>query len=182
MQKVIVTGANGTGKSHLAARLHVTRPEVPVISYDSIKLTKDWVQRPQAEIEAKLSHVLQADSWILEGGPSLLRQAIPQAQWVIWLDPPEWQRAWRLFSRPWKHWGKQRPELPEGNVDWPLQQFRFAINSLRRRREMRNSISSALQTRQDIQISHITNRSQLDRIVQKWATGKQPLLHQKEQD
>lgn len=44
-RRVIVTGANGSGKSHLSQRMHVARPEVPLISYDALRLTENWQKR-----------------------------------------------------------------------------------------------------------------------------------------
>ena len=85
MQRLIVTGPNGAGKSYLAAKLAAIRPNVPIISFDNIKLTKNWEQRPKSQIESKLLQALRSDAWILEGGPSL----IPYADSVIWLDPAQ---------------------------------------------------------------------------------------------
>ncbi len=138
MHRIIITGANGAGKSHLAARLG------GAVSYDAIKLTKDWVQRPRKEIDAALAEVVAQDKWIIEGGPSLLPTALPRAEAVIWLDPPVWRRAWRLAKRPWQHRGTTRTELPEGNVDRVLPQYLFGWRSLRRDQIFRAEISKAL--------------------------------------
>ncbi|WP_189437665.1 AAA family ATPase [Pseudovibrio japonicus] len=165
MQRVIITGANGTGKSHLAHRFATQRPDLPVISFDSIKLTQNWVQRSEPEIEQALLSTIAKDQWILEGGPSLLHHALPRADCVIWLDPPEWIRAWQLFSRPWRHRGKTRPELPPGNIDWPWQQYRFAFHALKKRKAMINSISLQLSRQQNLSVHHIRSRNQLNQIV-----------------
>ena len=142
MHKIIITGPNGAGKSHAARRLNRARPDLPVISFDGIKLTTEWAQRPRTEIDAALEDVLQRPAWILEGGPSLLSRALPHADALIWLDPPEYLRAWRLFIRPLKGIGKTRPELPNGNADWPLQQYRFAVKSLQKRAGFAAQISN----------------------------------------
>ncbi|MEL4378252.1 hypothetical protein [Brucella cytisi] len=86
LQRLIVTGPNGAGKSYLAAKLAAVRPDVPIISFDNIKLIKNWEQRPKSQIEVKLLQALQSDAWILEGGPSLFSYAIPYADSLIWLE------------------------------------------------------------------------------------------------
>jgi len=71
-----------------------------VIHFDAIKLKEDWQQRPRDEIDAALASALETQAWILEGGPSLLAQAIEKADALVWLDPPEYVRAWQLAKRP----------------------------------------------------------------------------------
>lgn len=93
-RKVIVTGANGAGKSHFAARLAVARADQPLISYDALRLKTDWIKRPHSEIEAALSNSLKGDTWIIEGGPSLLSYDLAAAEGIVWPDTPKNLRAW----------------------------------------------------------------------------------------
>ncbi len=180
VQRLIVTGANGAGKSHVAARLSAERPDIPLVSFDSIKLLEGWRQRPRPEIDAKLSRVVAGEAWILEGGPSLLRQALPRAQAVLWLDPPEVARAWRLMIRPWRTLGRTRPELPEGNPDWPLQQYRFAIRSLRNGARFRRTVADALDGANvlegDMVLWQCRTARQVDAAIHAWgrAAGRAP--------
>ncbi|WP_298971490.1 DNA topology modulation protein FlaR [uncultured Roseobacter sp.] len=171
MQRLIVTGANGAGKSHIARQLNDLRPAIPLISFDAIKLTSGWKQRPRREIEAELSDIVATHAWILEGGPSLLHHALPRAQAVIWLDPSELVRAWRLISRPWRNLGKTRPELPLGNVDWPLQQYRFAFRSIKKRATFRNYIATTLDAAEDKVIWHCRSQRQIDDVIDHWRSA-----------
>ena len=168
LQRLIVTGANGTGKSHFARELAAARPDIPLISYDAIKLTSEWKRRPQSEIAAALSDVIQGRSWILEGGPSLLPQAIKYADGVMWLDPPEWLRAWRLFVRPLRNLGKTRPELPDGNVDWPWQQYGFAIRSLRNRIRFQSDITAQLAAASALRVWRIRSATEGASAIAEW--------------
>lgn len=144
MQRVIITGANGTGKSHVAARLAEIRPDLPLVSYDALRLTQNWVKKSADDITTALLDAIGQDAWVLEGGPSLLNHALFRCQGAIWLDPPEHVRAQRLALRPLKNLGKTRAELPPGNVDWPLQQYAFALRSLGRGRQFRHEIETKL--------------------------------------
>lgn len=168
MQRLIVTGANGAGKSHISSRMSDARPGIPLVSFDAIKLTSDWKQRPRQEIESTLSNVVAGEAWILEGGPSLLPQALQRAEAVIWLDPPELIRAWRLLIRPWRSFGQTRPELPPGNVDWPLQQYRFALRSIKNGFRFRSYISSCLMDAKPLRVWHCRNKSQIEIAVDEW--------------
>ena len=168
MQRLIVTGANGAGKSHLAAQLAAARREVPVISLDAVKLTRNWKQRPKSEIETELLRIVQTDSWILEGGPSLLPYAIKRADGVMWLDPSEWVRAWRLAVRPLRNIGRTRFELPQGNVDWPWEQYQFAIRSLRNQAKFRESISTQLADGVGPRVWHIRTSRDAASAIDEW--------------
>ena len=165
MKKVIVTGANGSGKSHFAARLAAVRADLPLISYDALRLKNHWTKRPQTAIDAELSKLVKTDAWIIEGGPSLLFYALATAEGVVWLDPPEIQRAWRLAIRPWRNIGRTRPELPNGNVDWPLEQYRFALRSLKKRSKFREGIKSSLSEQKNVYVWHCRRKRDVEKAI-----------------
>jgi adenylate kinase family enzyme len=169
LKKIIFTGANGVGKSHFASKLALARPDVPIISFDTIKLRTDCKQRPRSEIDATLAKELGKETWILEGGPSLLFQAVDEADALVWLDPPEHIRAWQLATRPWKFFGKTRPDLPSGNVDWPWQQYKFALRSLRKRSKFRTHITEVFQNAEGLKKWRCRNENDRIKVVTEWA-------------
>ncbi|WP_299613640.1 DNA topology modulation protein FlaR [uncultured Tateyamaria sp.] len=169
MKKIIITGANGVGKSHFAKRLALVRPDVPVVSFDAIKLRTGWRKRPRFETDAALASKLEQDAWILEGGPSLLAQAVAKADALVWLDPPEHVRGWQLATRPWKHCGRTRPELPPGNVDWPWQQYRFALRSLRNRSKFHSYISEVFRNADGLKKWRCRDESDRIAVVHAWS-------------
>ncbi len=140
------------------------------MSFDSIKLTTNWVQKPRAEIDAALAGVLAQPAWILEGGPSLLKQALPVADGLVWLDPPEALRAWRLIKRPWGSMGRTREELPDGNVDWPWQQYRFAFRSLRKGAKFRGKISEAFDAAEGLEKWRCRKEVDRSAVLEVWSS------------
>ncbi len=169
MDRIIVTGANGAGKSFVARRMGAVRPGVPVLSFDAVKLTTGWVRRPRAEVEAELRRIVAGPSWILEGGPSLMPVAVGRAQGLIWLDPPVWLRAARLGWRPLRHLGRTRAELPEGNRDWPPQQYLFAIRSLRATARFRAGIERAVREAGDLPVWRCRSADEVTEALDAWA-------------
>ena len=164
-----ITGANGAGKSHFAAQLGRVRPEIPVVSFDAMKLQTGWRQRPKAEIDAALTRLVRTDAWIIEGGPSLLQRAVGEADALVWLDPPGYVRAWRLARRPWTFIGTTRPELPSGNVDWPWQQYVFALRSLRNGSSFRAAILDVYRDSDGLQKWQCRNADDLRAVIRAWA-------------
>ena len=176
LKRLIITGANGSGKTHLAQQLTERRPDLEVISYDAQRLTQNWVKRPKDETIRSLNSIVQKETWVLEGGPSLLEHAMHRCQGVIWLDPPERARAWRLAIRPWLNLGRVRAELPDGNIDWPLQQYAFAFNSLRKGRASRQAIKKIFNATPPENIWHCTTKHDMEAALDSVATRvpKQP--------
>jgi adenylate kinase family enzyme len=171
LKKIIITGANGVGKSHFANKLSLARPEIPMVAFDAIKLRTGWQSRPRSEIDSALGRVLEKDAWIIEGGPSLLFQAVKRADALVWLDPPEYIRAWQLASRPWKLLGKTRPELPSGNVDWPWQQYKFALHSLKNRLKFRTHISEVFDSTNGLHKWRCRNENDRIEVITTWANA-----------
>lgn len=172
MDRIIVTGANGAGKSHLAMRLAAARPGIPVVSFDAIKLRTGWRQRPRPEIDAALARAIGGEAWILEGGPSMLPRALERADALVWLDPPSHVRAWRLAMRPWRHRGRTRPELPPGNIDRPWEQYRFALRSLRNGAVARRHVADVVERCDGPgRTWRCRTPRDIERIVQAWAEG-----------
>lgn len=142
MRRIVITGANGVGKSRFAKQLAEALPQVPVVGLDALKLKRGWQRRDRDEIEARLRVAVAAQTWIIEGGPSLLEIALPRADALVWLDPPTALRAWRLARRPWTSLGQTRAELPTGNPDRLSQQYAFALRSLAQTRRFRREIAA----------------------------------------
>ncbi len=170
LKKIIITGANGVGKSLFASKLAKARPDVPVISIDEMKLQTNWQKRTRIEIETALARALEKDAWILEGGPGFLSQAIAQADALVWLDPPEYVRALQLAVRPWKNFGQTRPELPPGNLDWPLQQYFFALRSLKNKSKFRSCISEAFRCASGLEKWQCRNKHDRIAVVSRWSS------------
>lgn len=169
MDRIIITGAIGVGKTHLARRFSSERPEVPHVSFDALmKRTTNRTQKPRSDIDTALANVIGTDAWVLDGGPRLLPMALPRAEAVIWLDPPFALRAWRSLSRPLKGWGRPRAELPDAPPDRLSEQLRFACKALSRDREYRTVIAAHLSGAQ-IPVLCCYNRVDVDSAFDLWA-------------
>lgn len=144
-QRVIVTGANGAGKSWLTLRIGKMLAH-GVIHKDALALRTHWKQRSKDEVNAALAEMLLRDRWVLDTGPTgLTRAALERSTLVIWLDPPAWLRFWRVLRRTLRYLGRTRPEHPPGNRDWPgRRQLRFLTGTIRNRHAFDAALSEAL--------------------------------------
>lgn len=117
MQRLMITGQPGSGKTTLA-RLLGERTGLPVVHMDHLHHKPNWAPRPAVEKYAMHDEVIAGDAWIFEGGMSATYpQRLARADTLIWIDIPMWLRFLRVVRRALQHWGTNRPDLPEGCVE-----------------------------------------------------------------
>jgi adenylate kinase family enzyme len=113
MKRVMILGQPGAGKSTLA-RLMGEKTGLPVFHMDLIHWLPGWVERDKSEKIALAHEVESRDVWIFEGGLSATYDnRLTRADTLIALDFPLWLRAWRVFKRTVRDYGRSRVDLPE---------------------------------------------------------------------
>ena len=113
MQRVMIVGGCGAGKSTLARELG-RRTGLPVFHTDQIHWRPGWVERPQAEKRPLLNAIVARDAWIIDGNQTVtLDQRLSRADTFVWLDLPVARRLARVIRRTVINRGQTRPDLPE---------------------------------------------------------------------
>jgi adenylate kinase family enzyme len=114
MERVLVIGSPGAGKSTLATEI-ARRTGLPLIHLDRLHWRAGWVEPDKAEWERQVRALIAGDRWVIDGnyggtlGPRLAR-----ADTAIWLDFPVWLCLWRVVRRALQYRGKNRPDMAEG--------------------------------------------------------------------
>jgi adenylate kinase family enzyme len=159
--RVLVTGANGAGKTVLARQISC-ESGLPVYHKDAMALTKHWQLAPASARDAALCAVVSQPRWIIEGGPSILiQESLDRADAVIWIDLPAWLRLCRIVLRSWQYLGRTRPELPAGNTEWPgLRQVKFAAKAYFRHAGYQRTVTDRL-TGTHVCVVHLTRRAEV---------------------
>src|SRR5215510_11229588 len=89
MQRILVMGSSGSGKSTFAQRLSAITG-IPVVSLDALFWKPGWIESDRAEFRARVAEVLRQSRWIVDGNyiaaeGELRRDA---SDTVIWFDLP----------------------------------------------------------------------------------------------
>jgi len=99
MQRVMIIGGPGAGKSWLANKLGL-RLDLPVIAIDDLVRRSDGGRRGDAEIDADAIVVASGKRWIIEGGNTrTYHQRLARADCLIRLKPSRLTRLWRVVRR-----------------------------------------------------------------------------------
>ena len=114
MQKVIVIGSPGSGKSTFALKLG-KQLKLPVLHLDSHFWKPGWIKTSESEWRKVETKLVSGDKWIIDGNFSRTFDIrFPAADTIIYLDFPTRICMWRVIKRMIKGYGKVRPDLAEG--------------------------------------------------------------------
>jgi adenylate kinase family enzyme len=114
MQRVLVIGAGGAGKSAFAARLG-QRTGLPVIHLDREYWQPGWIEPPREAWKATVARLIAGERWILDGnfgGSMDLR--LRACDTVVYLDMPRLTCIRRVLMRRMHHRGSARPDMTPG--------------------------------------------------------------------
>lgn len=99
MQRVVVIGSTGAGKSTLAGRL-AARLGGDFVDIDALNWGPDWTPAPVPLLRERMSAALAGDCWVVAGNYSKVRDIVwGRADTLVWLDYPLPLVLWRLFRR-----------------------------------------------------------------------------------
>jgi adenylate kinase family enzyme len=114
MQKVMIIGSAGAGKSTLA-RILGARTGLPVVHLDKEFWNPGWVQTPRAEWIEKQERLLAGDRWIVDGNyGGTMDVRIALADTIVFMDFGRTVCLYNVMKRWLTHIGKTRVDMAEG--------------------------------------------------------------------
>ena len=114
MQRVLVIGSGGSGKSTVASQLGELL-KLEVNHLDKFYWRAGWVEPETDEWIKIVNDLIERDSWIIDGnyGGTLARR-LAACDTVIFLDLPRTLCLWRVLVRSLRYRGRTRPDMAEG--------------------------------------------------------------------
>jgi len=111
MQRILVIGSPGAGKSTFAIEL-AKLINLPVIHLDKEFWQPGWVGTPRDKWRERIESFVAGERWIIDGTyDSTLEIRLPRATKVIFLDFPRFFCMWRIFKRVIINYGKVRFDM-----------------------------------------------------------------------
>jgi adenylate kinase family enzyme len=114
MQRILLIGCSGGGKSTLARRLG-EKLGLPVIHLDVLFWKPGWVESSYEEFRPRVEAAVAGERWIIDGNFSRTFDIrMPRADTIVWIDQPRWLCLWRAFWRSLTQFGRVRADLAPG--------------------------------------------------------------------
>ena len=123
MEKILVIGPAGSGKSTFAERLAATL-SIPIVHLDSLRFASDGSYVDDQAFEEKLNDALALPRFVIDGNyPSSLPLRLAHADTVFFLDTPLSlcrQNLEKRSNRPDRYGA---PALPKEQIDFLLSRY-----------------------------------------------------------
>ena len=114
MERILIIGCGGAGKSTLARQLG-EKTGLPVVHLDKLFWHPGWVASSKEEIDAKILAELEKPRWIMDGNYNrTLPERVKYCDTIIYLDFSRMACLLGVLKRVITTYGKVRPDMGEG--------------------------------------------------------------------
>ncbi len=137
MQRILVMGPPGCGKSTLARRIG-ERYGLPVFHLDQAYWQAGWIETPKTSFQTEVERIAAMPAWVIDGNyTDTIAPRFRAADTVIYLDMPTWLLMPRIILRTLAYYGRVRPDAAPGcpeRLDLAFLRFAWSWNRTRRTR------------------------------------------------
>ncbi|MBO5079031.1 MAG: DNA topology modulation protein [Oscillospiraceae bacterium] len=114
MQRIVIIGCGGAGKSTLSRQLG-EKLNIPVVHLDKLFWKPGWMEMPKDEFDILHDQEISKDQWIIDGNFNrTMPERIARCDTVIYLDFSRFACLWGVAKRVLTTYGTVRPDMGEG--------------------------------------------------------------------
>ncbi len=162
MQRIIIVGCPGSGKSRLSKILS-QKLNLPLVHLDQIFWEAGWNAVSKEVFKQRLLYELEKERWILDGNfASTLELRLKYCDHVIFMNYPTLTCLLRVLKRVRQNKGKTRPDMTEGCEEKLDLDFLKYIKSFKKTKlpKMRAILEKA-----SVPVTEIKNDNQLKKFL-----------------
>ena len=136
MERILIIGCGGAGKSTLARQLG-DKLGLPVVHLDGIFWLPNWVERDRDEFDERIRQELVKETWIMDGNYNrTLPERIQYCDTIIYLDFSRMACLWGVLKRVVTTYGTVRPDMGAGCPErFDLEFLKWVWNYNKNKRE-----------------------------------------------
>jgi adenylate kinase family enzyme len=165
MERILVMGSSGSGKSTFVRRLSALTG-LPMVSLDALFWKPGWVESDATEFGQRVAEAVRQPRWIMDGNfmshAGELRRSVADA--VIWFDLPTRTCLTGIIVRVAGSYGRVRTEMAPGcpeRIDVEFFRYVWTYRRLQRPKLLRYFEG----LRPDQALICFTNRAQADQYL-----------------
>lgn len=140
MERIMIIGCGGAGKSTLARQLGEKR-DIPVVHLDKLFWKPGRVSLSKEEFDKVHREAIAQEKWIMDGNfDRTMPERLKRCDTVIYLDFSRFDCLMGVFKRILTTYGKVRPDMGEGcpeRFDWEFLQWVWNFNKNKREKNYR---------------------------------------------
>ena len=163
MERIVIIGCGGAGKSTLARKLG-DKVNIPVVHLDKLFWKSGWVESSKEEIDRKILTEMEKPKWIIDGNYNrTMPMRLKCCDTVIYLDFNRFTCLFGVLKRVINNYGTVRPDMGEGcpeRFDWEFLKWIWGFN-----KKHRNKIYALLSEAEDITVHIFKNRRQVNQFL-----------------
>ena len=166
MDRVVILGSGGAGKTELALKLS-RRTGLPIVHLDVLFWRSGWTPAPREEAARDLVVAIARERWILDGNFLDVEDGearFDRTDTVVFLDVPRVTCLWRALARLLRDRRRSRADLPEGCSEGF--DFSFLRSIWRYPRTDRPQVLRILaELDREVDVHHLRSRSDVRRYL-----------------
>lgn len=171
MQKVLIIGCSGVGKSTFADRVS-EKTGLSFTPTDPFYWQANWHVASTESVVERVDAATSEPAWILDGNFDDQRDFVWQrADTVIWLDYPLWRVLFQVVNRNLGLWLSQKPTWSDNRMSWQ-RAWSGIRHSLRSHKLKRKNYPNYLNEFPHLQVYHFRDPSESNEWLASLSTDR----------
>ena len=163
MERIMIIGCGGAGKSTLARQLG-EKTGLPVVHLDKLYWKPGWVSLGQEEFDQVHQEAISRERWIIDGNfDRTIPQRLSRCDTVLYLDFSRWACVMGVAKRVLTTYGTVREDMGEGcpeRFDLEFLKWVWDFNKNKRQKNYR-----LLEEAEGVEVIILKNRREVKRFL-----------------